>query len=236
MKKFLLILIALLIITSVTYASENISIEDYKKLSLIEKIYLSKEKSTVNLDNRISSIVNDGTKQKADDRPKVAVLYINNAKSTYDTEVDMHVLPNLGQSLPQSKYQPVDGTIYLERLNKIGIVDLSTAERADIMDVFKGDDIDYAIILEIQPFLARDKITFFTIGKDITTVVPFKIIDIANNKYLYNGKFTEKASGSSMIGLIGNKSMALKALSVVKMQISSAIETRLPQTKPVKMS
>ena len=52
--------------------------------------------------------------------------------------------------------------------------------------------------------------TFFTVGKDITTTVPLKIIDLVNGKYLYNGKFTEKASDSTMIGGIGNKSVAMK--------------------------
>lgn len=173
------------------------------------------------------------TIQTNSDLPNVAVLYINNSKSTYNNDVDMFVLPNLGKSLPADKYNLIDGGIYLERLNKVGITDLSTAERADILDAFKGDNIDYIIIMEIQPFIANNKITFFTIGKDITTAVPFKIIDAVNSRYLYNGKFTEKASDSTMVGLIGNKSVALKAMNNVNKQVSSVVETRLPLTKPV---
>ena len=71
----------------------------------------------------------------------------------------------------------------------------------------------------MQPFIARDKVTFFTVGKDITTTVPLKIIDLVNGKYLYNGKFTEKASDSTMIGGIGNKSVAMKALNKINEQI-----------------
>ena len=94
---------------------------------------------------------------------------------------------------------------YIEKLNKVGIVDITTAERADIVDAFEGEDVDYVVFIEVQPFIARDKVTFFTVGKDITTTVPLKIIDLVNGKYLYNGKFTEKASDSTMIGGIGNK-------------------------------
>ena len=99
------------------------------------------------------------------------------------------------------------------------------------MDAFAGSGIDYCIYLEITPFVARDKITLFTIGKDITTSVPFKIIDLSTGKYIYTGKFTEKASDSTIIGDIGNKSVALKALDSAGEKILSVIQTRLPKTK-----
>ena len=93
--------------------------------------------------------------------------------------------------------------------------------------------MDYVVFIEVQPFVARDKITFFTVGKDITTTVPLKIIDLINGKYLYNGKFTEKASDSTMIGGIGNKSVAMKALNKINEQITSVLIARLPEEKPV---
>ncbi|MCH4157987.1 MAG: hypothetical protein LKF34_05240 [Acidaminococcaceae bacterium] len=163
--------------------------------------------------------------------PKVAVLYINNAKTTYDNEVDQKVLGDLALALPAAKYTRVDGAPYLAKLQKMGMTDLSTAERSDIVDAFKGDDVDYCLYVEVQPFVARDKVTFFTIGKDITAVVPFKIIDLANNKYLYNGKFTEKGSDSTIIGLIGNKSVALKVLGKIDKEMTTVIGTQLPATK-----
>jgi hypothetical protein len=163
--------------------------------------------------------------------PKVAVLYINNAKTTYDNEVDQKVLGDLALALPAAKYTRVDGAPYLAKLQKMGMTDLSAAERSDIVEAFKGDDVDYCLYIEVQPFVARDKVTVFTIGKDITAVVPFKIIDLANNKYLYNGKFTEKGSDSTVIGLIGNKSVALKVLGKIDKQMATVIDSQLPATK-----
>ena len=52
-------------------------------------------------------------------------------------------------------------------------------------------------------------------------------------KYLYNGKFTEKASDSTMIGGIGNKSVAMKALNKINEQITSVLTVRLPEEKSV---
>ena len=162
--------------------------------------------------------------------PRVAVMYVNNAKSTYDDEVDREIFKYLNKALPAASYELVDGTPYVEKLNAQGYTDLSTAERADFMDAFAGADVDYCLYLEISPFVARDKITFFTIGKDITTAIPMKILDLSSGKYIYTGKFTEKASDSTVIGDIGNKSVALKALDSAGEKILSVIQTRLPKS------
>ena len=171
--------------------------------------------------------------KRMENMPKVAVLYVNNAETTYNDEVEGVVLGNLEKCINDDKYIYINGEPYIEKLNKVGIVDITTAERADIVDAFEGEDVDYVVFIEVQPFIARDKVTFFTVGKDITTTVPLKIIDLVNGKYLYNGKFTEKASDSTMIGGIGNKSVAMKALNKINEQITSVLTVRLPEEKSV---
>lgn len=171
--------------------------------------------------------------KRMENMPKVAVLYVNNAETTYNDKVDGVVLGNLEKCINDDKYIYINGEPYIEKLNKVGIVDITTAERADIVDAFEGEDVDYVVFIEVQPFIARDKVTFFTVGKDITTTVPLKIIDLVNGKYLYNGKFTEKASDSTMIGGIGNKSVAMKALNKINEQITSVLTVRLPEEKSV---
>ena len=166
-------------------------------------------------------------------RPNVAVIYVNNAKTTYDDEIDELLLGNLAKNLPSDKFQYIDGAPYAERLNKIGIVDIASAERADIVNAFSGENIDYVIFLELQPFIRKDKVTFFTIGKEMTATVPLKVIDLVNNRYLYNGKFVEKASDSTMIGDIGNKSVSNKALLKINEQVSAVLAVRLPAEKSV---
>lgn len=163
--------------------------------------------------------------------PKVAVMYINNSQTTYNDEIDQLMLNNLAKAVDYDTYQYIDGKPYIERLNKIGIVDITTAERADIIDAFEGEDIDYAIFVQVDPFIRKDKVTFFTVGKEMTATVPFKIIDVKNNRYIYNGKFTEIAKDSSMIGGIGNKSVSLEAIEKVNEKVLSIIDVRLPKTK-----
>ena len=184
--------------------------------------------------NRIKEKIANPVPAINNNMPKVAVMYVNNSKSTYDDEVDKEIFKYLNKALPKDVYELVDGSPFVEKLNKLGYMDVSTAERADFIDIFQGEEVDYCLYLEIQPFVARDKMTFFTVGKDITTAVPFKMIDLGTGRYLYSGKYTEKASDSTMIGGIGNKSVALKALDSVGAKVLSEIQVRLPKTRAVK--
>lgn len=163
-------------------------------------------------------------------KAKVALLYVNNAKATYDDEINKKMNDNFATVLKQ--YTVIPGQRYVEMLNKIGISDITTAERSDIMGVFQGEDVDYVLYVELQPFVRKQRVTFFTIGMDITAVVPMKVIDLKGNRYLYNGKFTEFASDSSMLGAPGNKSVSLKALDQVIEKMNPVIATRLPLTRP----
>jgi len=156
----------------------------------------------------------------------VALLYVNNAKATYDDELSSKMMANFNSLL--KNYTVIPGGRYIELLNKTGIADITTAERTDIVEVFKGENIDYVLFAELQPFVRKERITFFTYGIDITAIVPIKIIDLKGNKYLYNGKFTEFASDSSMIGGIGNKSVSITALDKVIEKMNAVIKVRLP--------
>ncbi len=190
-----------------------------------------------NIKTRIAELLKENNKDAVIEQkstlPKVVVMYVNNAKSTYDDEVDKEIFKYLNQAMPEDVYELVDGAPYMEKLNKMGYMDISMAERADIIAAFEGEDIDYCLYLEIQPFVARDKISFFSVGKDVTTAIPFKLINMGTGRYIFNGTFTEKASDSSMIGGIGNKSVALKAIDSAGEKILSEIQVRLPKTKSV---
>ena len=133
---------------------------------------------------------------KVSTKKKIALMFVNNAKTTYDAELNAMVMENFDTTL-KPKYEVNSGAKYVELLNKAGIVDITTAERADIMAVVKGEDVDYIFYAELQPFVRKEKMTFFTYGLDMTAIVPIKIIDLKQNAYIYNGKFTELAKDSS---------------------------------------
>lgn len=160
-------------------------------------------------------------------KKKIALMFVNNSKSTFDAELNTMVMDNFDTIL-KPKYEVLPGAKYIELLNKVGIADITTAERADIMSVVKGEDVDYIFFAELQPFVRKEKITYFTYGLDMTAIVPVKIIDVKQNVYIYNGKFTELAKDSSAIGGIGNKSVAFKALRSTLDKMNSVVAARLP--------
>jgi hypothetical protein len=160
-------------------------------------------------------------------RKKIAIMFVNNAKTTYDAELNSANGRNFDQ-LFAAKYEMLPGGKYIELLNKVGIVDVAAAERADIMAVVKGEDLDYILYAELQPFLRKEKITAFTYGIEMTAIMPIKIIDVKQNGYVYNGKFTEIAKDSSAVGGIGNKSVALKALRHTLEKINAVVSERMP--------
>ena len=61
--------------------------------------------------------------------PRVAVLYANNAKTTYDAVLDDCILQNLEKALSSRGYEFVKNDAALESLKSMGMNDLSMAER-----------------------------------------------------------------------------------------------------------
>ncbi|ORU00792.1 hypothetical protein D081_0774 [Anaerovibrio sp. JC8] len=162
--------------------------------------------------------------------PRVAVVYTNNANTTYDAELDDCVLNNLKQNL-SSHFEVVKNETVVKKLADTGLTDLSMAERRDIVDALSDEAFDYVICLSIEPFQRKEKFTFFTQGIEMIATVPFKVIDVKNDKYLYNGKFVEKQSDSTWIGTVGNKSVAIEALQKVNKGINKVIREKMLTAK-----
>ena len=143
--------------------------------------------------------------------PRVAFLYVNNAKTDYDAEIDAKILEHM-KKVAAGRWILVAGDAYKDKLAAMGIQSVTMAERADILAVTKDSDADALLVVEIEPFTVRDVMTFFTVGKKVTTSIPVKAIDRHTGLYLYNGKFVEMGQDNTMIGALGNKSVSMKAL------------------------
>lgn len=167
----------------------------------------------------------------AAEKPSVGVIYVNHAATKYDAEIDTYMVGELHKMVPDTSYNYVDGGRIVTKLASMGIEDISTAERGDIIDSLEGENIDYVVFCEVQPFIRKEKMHLFTHGMEMTTQIPFKMIDVKNNKYLYNGKITVKGEDSTMIGMVGNKGSAMKALKKATEQMKAVVIARLPLTK-----
>ena len=158
--------------------------------------------------------------------PRVVVLYMNNAKTTYDDAIDSCRKENLEKAL-SGRFEYVKGDAYLAKLHDMGMTDLSLAERRDLTDALADGKFDYILCLSVEPFVRKEKFSLFTQGIEMTATVPFKLINVKADRYLYNGKFVEQQSDSTPIGSVGNKSVALKALKKVNKQITKVVTEKM---------
>ena len=160
--------------------------------------------------------------------PKVAVMYINNTQVDFYKDVDEKIMDNFKQVLNPHQYHFIDGTPYVEALAEMGIEDIVTAERADILDVYENSGIDYVVFLQLEPMLRKDKVTTFTKGKEVTATAPFKILDIQRKKALYNGRITRVGDKSKAFFKMGNKSVTMEAVELINEKVNMEIKKRIP--------
>ena len=166
----------------------------------------------------------------AAEMPRVAIIYANNANTTYDDAINDCILQNLDKEL-SGKFNVSRSDSVIQKLADKGMTDLSMAERRDIMDVVADEGFDYIICLTLEPFQRKEKFSVFTQGIEIIASVPVKIIDVKGDRYIYNGKFVEKHYDSTWIGTVGNKSVALEALNKVNKGLTKVLREKMPAAK-----
>ncbi len=161
--------------------------------------------------------------------PRVGVVYVNDAQTTYNKRIDKFVLENLHECINSDNYQYIDGLTFIDKLIDFGLEDLATAERADIIEALADENLDYFVYLEIEPITTKSKATVFSKGKSAIVNAPIKIIDMKRNRTLYNGEITEQGKTTVMLGKIGNKSVALEGVKRVNAQVKDILAKRLPK-------
>ena len=166
----------------------------------------------------------------AAEMPSVAIIYANNANTTYDDAINDCILQNLDKEL-SGKFNVSRSDAVIQKLADKGMTDLSMAERRDIMDVVADEGFDYILCLTLEPFQRKEKFSVFTQGIEIIATVPVKIIDVKGDRYIYNGKFVEKHYDSTWIGTVGNKSVALEALNKVNKGLNKVLREKMPAAK-----
>ena len=164
--------------------------------------------------------------------PRVAFLYVNNAKTDYDAEIDAKILDHM-KKVAAGRWVLVAGDAYKDKLASMGIQSVTMAERADILAVAKDSDADALLVVEIEPFTVSDVMTFFTVGKKVTASIPVKAIDRHTGLYLYNGKFVEMGQDNTMIGALGNKSVSMKALDQFFSKFDAVVPEKFANVKRV---
>lgn len=161
-------------------------------------------------------------------------IYINNAKTAFDKDLEQKLVKSIEPVLSKN-YAIVKNDNYKEDFKKIGIEDLSKAERVDILEVFK-DKTDFVVILEIEPVINESSSSL--LSKSVTSKgsLQLKIVDIINKKYLVNERISYKDKDSqlsvSYLDLIDikKKPITMRNFEKILKQASNKIVTTIPKT------
>ena len=233
MKKILMVLFSLVLL-----ASSATAFAKWDDRDIVERIRAVG--NTPASQKKADKIYNQQMKQAgpyaANRRPVVAIVYENNAKTKYDKTIDKKLFEYLDAAMPVRTYDLVDGRDCKAKLAENGIEDIADAERADIIYALAGSGVDYFLYLGVNPVQVKDKGSLLAAGKIANTSLPFRIVDINNEKYIYTKTYTESAKTMSAIGGVGSKSVTLEIITRVGKQIQNVIETRLPKTVSYKKS
>ena len=227
MKKILMALLSLLLFASSTTAFAKWDDRDIvERIRAVGNTPASQKKTDKIYDQQMKQ----AGPHAANRRPVVAVVYENNAKTKYDKTIDKKLFEYLDAAMPVRTYDLVDGRACKAKLADNGIEDIADAERADIINALAGSGVDFFLYLGVNPVQVKDKGSLLAAGKIANTSLPFRIVDINNNKYIYTKTYTESAKTMSAIGGVGSKSVTLEIITRVGKQIQNVIETRLPKT------
>lgn len=210
MKKLCLLLISLLVLctTAIGFAADTGS-----KIPTSTKIQEIQTKIWNGAAGRLS---------------KVGIIYNNKAKTTYDDEIDYHVLESIIKQINPNDHVMVDATAVLGELESMGINDITLAERADLLDSLKQHNLAYAIIVQVDPFIRKERMAMFRYTIEMTSDIPVKVVDVEGNKYLYNGKISEFAKHGTAVGGVSNKSTVMKVLDNAEPKLAEII-ARIPK-------
>lgn len=166
--------------------------------------------------------------------PTVFPIYISNA-GAFDKDLEAKLTETLNRTL-SNHYCLVENETYQADFAKMQIKDLTKAEKADIIDVFKNK-AEYVVIAEIEPVVNEITEGFVTKKVSSKGSLHLKIVDVNNNKYLINENISYKDRDSqlsySYLGILkmGKKRITVRNFEKVFEQAADKIVITIPNAR-----
>ncbi len=162
-------------------------------------------------------------------------IYINNAGTAFDKDLGVKLVETLNSTLANN-YSLVQNDTYKVDFEKLQIKDLSKAEKADIVEVFKNK-ADYVVIAEIEPILNENTKGILTQKVTSRGSLYLRIVDVNANKYLTNESISYKDRDSLLsvsylsILKIAKKPITMRNLEKVFKQAAEKIAITIPKAR-----
>ena len=158
-------------------------------------------------------------------------MFNNIAGTRYDEKLTQIALEKLQKKI-EGIYLEIDAEPYGENFKEKSFEKASFAELTAQVD---GCGADYFVYTELQPITKETHFNFIYpddykkyFDKNVETGLVLRIVDLKNDKELYNKKYLIKAEDSTDYFFIGSGSVAQKALDAILFRAGEAISVKLP--------
>lgn len=157
-------------------------------------------------------------------KSSVLLVFNNIAGTRYDEKLTQIALEKLQKKI-EGIYLEIDDEPYGENFKEKSFEKASFAELTAQVD---GCGADYFVYTELQPITKETHFNFIYFDKNVETGLVLRIVDLKNDKELYNKKYVMKAEDSTDYFFIGSGSVAQKALDAILFRAGEAISVKLP--------
>ena len=157
-------------------------------------------------------------------KSSVLLVFNNIAGTRYDEKLTQIALEKLQKKI-EGIYLEIDVEPYGENFKEKSFEKASFAELTAQVD---GCGADYFVYTELQPITKETHFNFIYFDKNVETGLVLRIVDLKNDKELYNKKYLIKAEDSTDYFFIGSGSVAQKALDAILFRAGEAISVKLP--------
>lgn len=157
-------------------------------------------------------------------KSSVLLVFNNIAGTRYDEKLTQIALEKLQKKI-EGIYLEIDAEPCGENFKEKSFEKASFAELTAQVD---GCGADYFVYTELQPITKETHFNFIYFDKNVETGLVLRIVDLKNDKELYNKKYLIKAEDSTDYFFIGSGSVAQKALDAILFRAGEAISAKLP--------
>ena len=157
-------------------------------------------------------------------KSSVLLVFNNIAGTRYDEKLTQIALEKLQKKI-EGIYLEIDAEPNGENFKEKSFEKASFAELTAQVD---GCGADYFVYTELQPITKETHFNFVYFDKNVETGLVLRIVDLKNDKELYNKKYLIKAEDSTDYFFIGSGSVAQKALDAILFRAGEAISVKLP--------
>lgn len=157
-------------------------------------------------------------------KSSVLVIFNNQSGKRYNASLNEIAEKELNKKV-EGLYIEIDSETFKPAFEK------STHESDDVASlshIIKDSGSKYFVYVELLPYTGTEDYNLIYHNKQMTANAILRIIDVQNEKELFNKRYSMTAKDSTDYYFIGNPSMARKALKSLMFRVGEAISVNLP--------